>query len=105
MSTKNNKVISMPPLISEGVDKKMINRFNNDSNEYVTKELFNAHIKRIDDKINDLPDKMTDKMEILLLKEREYQRNQQKETRRFLWGTIGIGIASIVVSIVLAFVN
>ncbi|KRL81765.1 hypothetical protein FC36_GL001357 [Ligilactobacillus equi DSM 15833 = JCM 10991] len=62
---------------------------------------FDSFEKRIDDKFNSIP--MI--IENAMLKEREYQRNQQKENRRFFWGTIiigGIGAVAGVVSIIIS---
>lgn len=39
-------------------------------------------------------------IENILLKEREYQTNQQKENRRFFWGTIIIGGISAIAGVV-----
>lgn len=98
---------------------KINNRNTNGGNgnmhddKYVTKDVFNANMQRIDDnfdmlshQIDDLRDdiKTTIPLQVKnsILEEREYQRNQQRETRHFLWGTIGVGILSIIVTIVIA---
>ncbi|MCC4394455.1 hypothetical protein LMC00_00515 [Limosilactobacillus reuteri] len=96
--------------------------YNNDNggggnmnDKYVTKEYLNAKIETIDTKIDALSKHIDDKFEQIpnviensILKEREFQREQQKETRRFFWGTIIIGgisavagVASVIVSLIL----
>ncbi|MHC3377788.1 hypothetical protein [Ligilactobacillus equi] len=62
-------------------------------------------LDKIDSKIDNLSDKIPMIIENAMLKEREYQRNQQKENRRFFWGTIiigGIGAVAGVVSIIIS---
>lgn len=88
---------------------------NNMDNKYVTKEYFNAKFETIDTKIDALSKHIDDKFDQIpniiensILKEREFQREQQKETRRFFWGTIIIGgvsalagVASVIISLLL----
>lgn len=57
-------------------------------------------IQPIEGKIDNLPTQF----ENLLLKERQHQDDKTKETRRYIWGTIGIGLLSIFVSVVLNFI-
>lgn len=69
-------------------------------------------IDKLDSKIDNLSEKIDEKfnsipmmIENALYKEREYQREQQKETRRFFWGTIiigGISAISAIISIVIS---
>lgn len=74
-------------------------------NEYVTREEFNNAMHQIDRKFDQVDhrldlidqkfgqkfDQIPVMIENALFKEREYQRSQQKENRRFFWGTIIIG--------------
>lgn len=57
-------------------------------------------IQPIEGKIDNLPTQF----ENLLLKERQHQDDKTKETRRYIWGTIGIGLLSIFVSVALNFI-
>ena len=128
---KNNVVdINEYMLPSDKINNRNINGSNNmqeEKDKYVTKDVFNAHMQRIDDKFDmlshqidnskeDLKDNLNELKENLnttiplqiknsILEEREYQQNQQKETRRFLWGTIGIGVLTIVVTIIIAIIQ
>lgn len=118
MMTSGNVV----SLDSKRVDKPVSPIDNGDNggggnmdDKYVTKEYLNAKLENIDTKINSLSSHIDDKFEQLpnvienaILKEREFQREQQKETRRFFWGTIIIGgisavagVASVIVSLIL----
>lgn len=54
-----------------------------------------AKIDRLSDQVSNLP--IT--FENLLLKEREYQEAKRKETQRFFWGTIGIGVVGALIGI------
>lgn len=54
-----------------------------------------AKIDRLSDQINNLPTTF----ENIILKEREHQETQRKETRRFFWGTIGIGVVGLIIGI------
>lgn len=104
MMTSGNVV----SLDSKRVDKPVSPIDNGDNggggnmnDKYVTKEYLNA---KIDDKFEQIPNVI----ENSILKEREFQREQQKETRRFFWGTIIIGgisavagVASVIVSLIL----
>ncbi|MCT3207451.1 hypothetical protein EFO75_01730 [Limosilactobacillus reuteri] len=113
MKNKKDSIIVMP---------NNSNHYNNGNggggnmnDKYVTKEYLNAKLETIDTKIDALSKHIDDKFEQIpnviensILKEREFQREQQKETRRFFWGTIIIGgisavagVASVIVSLVL----
>lgn len=113
MKNKKDSIIVMP---------NNSNHYNNGNggggnmnDKYVTKEYLNAKLETIDTKIAALSKHIDDKFEQIpnviensILKEREFQREQQKETRRFFWGTIIIGgisavagVASVIVSLVL----
>ena len=59
----------------------------------------------LDNKIDNLEKNIPMIIENALYKEREYQRNQQKENRRFFWGTIIIGGISAVAAIISAIVS
>ncbi len=101
---------NIPPMYNNGNGGS-----RNMDDKYVTKEYLNAKLENIDTKINSLSSHIDDKFEQLpnvienaILKEREFQREQQKETRRFFWGTIIIGgisavagVASVIVSLIL----
>lgn len=54
-----------------------------------------AKIDRLSDQINNLPTTF----ENILYKEREYQDAKRKETQRFFWGTIGIGVVGALIGI------
>ena len=87
----------------------------NMNDKYVTKEYLNAKLETIDAKIDALSKHIDDKFDQIpnviensILKEREFQREQQKETKRFFWGTIFIGgisavagVAAVIVSLIL----
>lgn len=66
-----------------------------DSFKEVIESKIESAIRPLEAKIDNLPTQI----ENMLLKEREYQDVKRGETNRFIWGTIIIGIASIVVSI------
>lgn len=72
------------------LDKKIDSKFNGLDNK----------IDRLNDKFDDKFNQIPMIIENALYKEREYQRNQQKENRRFFWGTIIIGGISAVAAIV-----
>ncbi|URI13431.1 hypothetical protein [Ligilactobacillus salivarius] len=59
----------------------------------------------LDNKIDNLEKNIPIIIENALYKEREYQQNQQKENRRFFWGTIIIGGISAVAAIISAIVS
>lgn len=44
---------------------------------------------------------LSTQLEELLLKERQYRNNKTKETNRYLFGAIGVGLLSIIVSLLL----
>ncbi|MBM6763081.1 hypothetical protein [Ligilactobacillus agilis] len=76
------------------------NRINQLDNKIDTK------FSELNSKIDNLEKNIPIMIENALYKEREYQRGQQKENRRFFWGTIIIGgvsalagIASTIISI------
>lgn len=60
----------------------------------------NGRFDIIDEKIDNLSDKFPIVVENKLLNEREYQRQLQKENRRFFWGTIIIGGISALTGII-----
>ncbi|WP_288728442.1 hypothetical protein [uncultured Limosilactobacillus sp.] len=75
--------------------------------KYVTHQELNTVIAKIngrfditDEKIDNLSDKFPIVVENKLLNEREYQRQLQKENRRFFWGTIIIGGISALTGII-----
>lgn len=79
--------------------------------DYVTKEQLSDLEKKIDLKIKVAVqplegkiDNLPTQFENLLLKERQHQDDKAKETRRYIWGTIVIGVVSIIVSVVLNFI-
>ena len=54
-----------------------------------------SKIDRLGNQISNLPTTF----ENLLFKEREYQEAKRKETQRFFWGTIGIGVVGALIGI------
>lgn len=67
----------------------------------------NGRFDIIDEKIDNLSDKFPIVVENKLLNEREYQRQLQKENRRFFWGTIiigGISALTGIISIILSLI-
>ena len=60
-----------------------------------------AKIDRLSDQINNLPTTF----ENIIYKEREYQDSKRKETQRFFWGTIGIGVLGALIGIASIFVS
>lgn len=58
-------------------------------------------ISEISNKIDRLPVEL----ENLILKEREYQRKERAHTNQFIYGTVVIGIISILIGIASLFVN
>jgi len=72
------------------------------NDDYVThkeinhlEEKIDLKFENMDTKINNLPTQF----ENMMLKEREHQDNKRKETNRFIWGTIVIGIVGIALSV------
>lgn len=59
----------------------------------------------LDNKIDNLEKNIPIMIENALYKEREYQRGQQKENRRFFWGTIIIGGVSALAGIASAIIS
>lgn len=65
------------------------------------------HLDRIENKIDNLSNQVSHAIsedipktiELALLKEREYQKERQKDNRRFFWGTIIIGGISAIAAI------
>ena len=60
----------------------------------------------LDNKIDNFEKNIPIIIENALYKEREYQQNQQKENRRFFWGTIiigGISAVAAIISIIVSF--
>lgn len=86
-------------------------------NNYVTKEQLTdledkidlkikVAVQPIEGKIDNISNQIKNlptKFENLILKEREYQETKRKETQRYILGTIGVGILSIAVSVILHF--
>ncbi len=67
----------------------------------------NGRFDIIEEKIDNLSDKFPIVVENKLLNEREYQRQLQKEDRRFFWGTIiigGISALTGIISIILSLI-
>lgn len=65
-------------------------------------------IDKLDSKIDNLSlkiDQLPTKFENMILNEREYQHKQHTETIRFIIGTIVIGGASLIVSIISLFIG
>ena len=65
-------------------------------------------IDKLDSKIDNLSlkiDQLPTKFENMILNEREYQHKQHTETIRFIIGTIVIGGASLIVSIIGLFIG
>lgn len=91
---------------------------NMSSNEFVTKEQLSNLEEKLDlkikiavqpleGKINNLSTQITNlptQFENMLLKERQYQDDKSKETQRYIWGTIIIGLAGILASVILHYV-
>lgn len=82
------------------------------TNDYVSKDLLDAKLETVNSKIDSINqhiddefDKIPTIIENSLFKEREYQREQQKENRRFFWGTIIIGGISAIAAVVSAIVS
>lgn len=93
----------------------------NMDDKYVSKDYLNARLDTINQKIDGLNQHIDDGFNSLgkqipleinnaILNERQYQQAQQKENRRFFWGTIIIGgiaalagIGSLVVAIITFF--
>lgn len=80
---------------------------NNMDDKFATKEYVNAKLEAINVKLDALSQHIDDKfdqvpniIENAALKEREFQRDQQKENRRFFWGTIVIGGISAVAAVI-----
>jgi hypothetical protein len=115
--TQSNLAVSAEPIADRRDTIKPDNNGNNDGGgnmkDYVTHEELNhvfdklvskielseAHTEtklgELSGKIDRIPDKIS-----LALNEREKeQRKEHKETQRFLWGTIILGIASIIISV------
>lgn len=103
---------------------KGVNRYNGgdgggNMDDYVTQSEFKISelktqnkLDRLESKIDSLSDKVDTKfnqipgiIENAMLKEREYQRVQQRETRRFFWGTIIIGGISAVAGVISVIVS
>ena len=60
----------------------------------------------LDNKIDNFEKNIPIIIENAMYKEREYQQNQQKENRRFFWGTIiigGISAVAAIISIIVSF--
>lgn len=51
------------------------------------------------DNLNTQLENLPTKIENIILKEREYQDSKRKETQRFFWGTIGIGVVGVLIGI------
>lgn len=92
---------SIPPRYNNG------NGGGGNMDKYVSHQELNTVIAKIngrfdiiDEKIDNLSDKFPIVVENKLLKEREYQRQLQKENRRFFWGTIIIGGISALTGII-----
>lgn len=81
------------------LDNKIDTKFSELSSKIDSK--FNI----LDNKIDNLEKNIPIIIENALYKEREYQQNQQKENRRFFWGTIIIGGISAVAAIISAIVS
>lgn len=122
----NNNVLQMPSAVSQDAGTLSENvsisktRYNNGDGggtmkDYVThdelkiSELTTQNkIDKLDSKIDNLSlkiDQLPTKFENMILNEREYQHKQHTETIRFIIGTIVIGGASLIVSIIGLFIG
>lgn len=77
-----------------------------DNHSHVTREELDQLKENIDLKITNAVqpleakiDNLPDKFRLLLHEERDFQKEQRKQTNQFIWGTIVIGLISIGVSI------
>lgn len=107
--------VSTPPSASYNIDNTSNRGDDNMKNQdYVTHdELTISELKtqnqldRIENKMDNLSNQVShaisedipQKIELALLKEREYQKQQQKDNRRFFWSTIIIGGISAIAAI------
>ncbi len=107
--------VSTPPSASYNIDNTSNRGDDNMKNQdYVTHdELTISELKtqnqldRIENKIDNLSNQVSHAIsedvpktiELALLKEREYQKERQKDNRRFFWGTIIIGGISAIAAI------
>jgi len=72
------------------------------NDDYVTHKEINHLEEKIDLKFENMDtkiDNLPTRFENMMLKEREHQDNKRKETNRFIWGTIVIGLVGIVLSV------
>ncbi|KRM20271.1 hypothetical protein FC40_GL000189 [Ligilactobacillus hayakitensis DSM 18933 = JCM 14209] len=88
---------------SENMDKKFVTHDELKISQLETQN----KIDKLNSKIDNLSEKIDEKfssipmmIENALYKEREYQREQQKEWRRFFWGTIVIGLFGVGIAII-----
>lgn len=86
---------------TKGVDQTM------SKDNYITREELESIEEKIDLKIKVAIQPLESKIDNLptlfktiILEEREYQSEKRKETNRYVWGTIAIGVIGIVVSVV-----
>lgn len=88
----NNDYVTHPELkVSESKTQDELEKLN-------TK--LDAKFEVINHRLDNLEKNIPMMIENALLKEREYQTNQQKENRRFFWGTIIIGGISAIAGVV-----
>lgn len=88
----NNDYVTHPELkVSESKTQAELEKLN-------TK--IDAKFEVINHRLDNLEKNIPMIIENALLKEREYQTNQQKENRRFFWGTIIIGGISAIAGVV-----
>lgn len=100
---------------SKSVDNDGNGGGNNMDDKYATKEYVNAKLETTNTKIDALSQHIDDKLDQIpniienaILKEREFQKDQQKENRRFFWGTIiigGISAVAAVISIIISLIK
>lgn len=109
---------------SENMDKKFVTHDELKISQLETQNRLIQLDNKIDTKFSELNSKIDNKFNVLdnkidnleknipmivenaLYKEREYQQNQQKENRRFFWGTIiigGISAVAAIISIIVSF--
>ena len=88
----NNDYVTHPELkVSESKTQAELEKLN-------TK--LDAKFEVINHRLDNLDKNIPMMIENALLKERDYQRDQQKENRRFFWGTIIIGGISAIAGVV-----
>lgn len=91
----------------EKQDLKVKNQFTETNSKINELEIkMNSRFNKIDarfDNINDKFDSLPEKIENIVMKNNQERDKEQKETRRYLWGTIFIGTVSMIISIIALF--